>query len=77
LKLPRRQELRAATPAFETMASQGDPRVLFLMNLVLSAVFATVVIWGLSIVTAVAFEWRTVGIATLGLMLLTWLVVMR
>lgn len=47
------------------------------MNLVLSAVFATVVVWGLSIVTAVGFEWRTVGIATLGLMLLTWLVVMR
>lgn len=59
------------------MASQGDPRVLFLMNLALSAAFATVVVWGVSVVTAVTFEWRTVGIATLGLMLLTWIVVMR
>jgi len=59
------------------MASQGDPRVLFVMNLVLSGAFATVVVFGLSLVTAVAFEWRTVGIATLGLMLLTWVVVMR
>lgn len=47
------------------------------MNLVLSGAFATVVVFGLSLVTAVAFEWRTVGIATLGLMLLTWVVVMR
>ena len=59
------------------MASQGDPRVLFVMNLVLSALFSTVVVWGLDLVGMAEFTWRTVGMATLGLMLLTWLVVMR
>lgn len=59
------------------MASQGDPRVLFVMNLVLSGLFSTFVVWGLAFLDMLTFEWRTVGIATLGLMLLTWLIVMR
>ncbi|MEF8757216.1 MAG: hypothetical protein V5A33_03155 [Halobacteriales archaeon] len=59
------------------MASQGDPRVLLVMNLVLSGLFSTVVVWGLAFLDMLAFEWRTVGIVTLGLMLLTWLVVMQ
>ncbi|MFB6135085.1 MAG: hypothetical protein ABEJ55_08865 [Halanaeroarchaeum sp.] len=57
--------------------SQGDPRVLFVMNLVLSFVFSYVVIWALSLVDALAFSWRTVGFATLGLMILTHVLVLR
>lgn len=57
--------------------SQGDPRVLLVMNLVLSAVFATVVVTGLSIVSPMEFTWRNVAIGTLVLMALTYLVVLR
>jgi hypothetical protein len=59
------------------MASQGDPRVLFVMNLVLSALFSTVVVWGFAFIDVLEFSWRTVGVATLALMLVTWVVVMR
>ena len=59
------------------MASQGDPRVLFVMNLVLSALFSTTVVWGLAFLDVLEFTWRIVGLATLGLMLLTWILVMR
>ncbi|WP_435334211.1 hypothetical protein [Haloarchaeobius sp. TZWWS8] len=37
------------------MASQGDPRVLLVMNLVLSATFAAVVLWGSEFVGVTAF----------------------
>lgn len=56
------------------MASQGDPRVLFVMNLVLSSVFATGIVWGLDFIGAVSFGWRNVGILALLLMILTYLV---
>lgn len=59
------------------MASQGDPRVLFALNVVLSGVFSTLVVFGLSFVGLVTFDWRTVLLATTVLMLLTWLVVLR
>lgn len=59
------------------MASQGDPRVLFALNFVLSAVFSAVVVFGLSFVGLLEFDWTTVGLATTGLVLLTWLVVLR
>ncbi|WP_135829914.1 hypothetical protein [Halorussus halobius] len=55
--------------------SQGDPRVLFVMNLVLSAGFATLVVWGLSVVDALAFEWQSVVALTGILMVVTYLVV--
>ncbi|UPV75653.1 hypothetical protein M0R89_06200 [Halorussus limi] len=55
--------------------SKGDPRVLFLMNLVLSAAFATLVVWGLSRVGLLAFAWQTVAFAAGVLMVLTYLVV--
>lgn len=58
-------------------SSSGDPRVLFVMNLVLSAVFATVIVYGLSIVANVTFGWKRVAGATLALMVLTYLVVLR
>ena len=55
--------------------SKGDPRVLLAMNLVLSAVFATVVIWGLSFIDVVAFGWRNVAALTGLLMVVTYLVI--
>lgn len=55
--------------------SKGDPRVLFVMNLVLSAAFAALVVWGLSLLDLLAFTWQTVGVLTGLLMVLTYLVV--
>jgi hypothetical protein len=56
------------------MASEGDPRVLFVMNLVLSAVFATGVVWGLDFVAMASFTPRTVVAATLLIMAATGIV---
>jgi len=55
--------------------SKGDPRVLFLMNLVLSSAFASLAVWGLSYLDLLAFTWQTVAVATGIVMLLTYLVV--
>ncbi|WP_137284143.1 hypothetical protein [Halorussus salinisoli] len=55
--------------------SKGDPRVLLLMNLVLSAAFASLVVWGLSYLDLLAFTWPTVAVATGLVMVLTYLVV--
>ena len=57
------------------MASEGDPRVLFVMNLVLSAVFGTAVLWGLDFIGLVAFTPVNAAIATLLLMALTGIVI--
>lgn len=38
------------------MDSEGDPRVHFVMNLVLSAMFAYTLLWGLDFVTAIEFS---------------------
>lgn len=59
------------------MASQGDPRVLLVMNLVLSLGFCTFVVWGLALVGPTTFSWRLVAMATGALMLFNWLVVLR
>lgn len=54
--------------------SQGDPRVLFVMNLVLSALFASVVVWGLDYVGIFAFSPERVAVAAALLMVLTYFV---
>lgn len=59
------------------MGSKGDPRVLLAMNFVLSFVFATAVIGGLDFINVVVFEWTTVGVATLALVIVTYFVVLR
>jgi hypothetical protein len=56
------------------MASQGDPRVLFVMNLVLSSVFAAGVVWGLELVGLVSVTIWNVASLTLLLMAVTYLV---
>lgn len=59
------------------VASDGDPRVLFAMNLALSTAFAAVVVWGLSYLDLAAFTLRTVAGAALAVFLLTYVVVLR
>lgn len=59
------------------MASDGDIRVLVGLDLLLSAVFATVVVWGMDFVGVVAFTLRNVAVATLVVAVLTYLVVLR
>jgi len=59
------------------MSGSGDPRVLLVMNVVLSAIFASVIIWGLAFIDVVTFTWTNVGLLTLVLVLITHLVVMR
>ena len=56
------------------MASQGDPRVLFVLNLVLSSVFAYGVVWGLDFIDVVTFSLRTVAGVALALMVVTYVV---
>lgn len=51
--------------------SQGDPRVLFVMNLVLSSVFAWVIIWGLDFIDVLTFSAGTVAGTAALLMILT------
>ena len=59
------------------MESEGDPRVLFVMNLVLSAAFASIVVAGLAFLGVAEFTWQAIAVATLLLMVLTWVVVMH
>lgn len=51
--------------------SQGDPRVLFAMNLVLSATFCYTVVWGLDFIGALEFSWPLIAGATALLMVIT------
>lgn len=65
------------TPGGDPTTSEGDPRVLFVMNVVLSFVFSTIVVWGLSVIDVTAFEWTNVAAATLFPVVLTYLAVLR
>lgn len=59
------------------MASDGDIRVLLALDLVLSAVFATAVVWGLDFIGVTTFTPQNVAIGTLVLAVLTYVVVLR
>ena len=59
------------------MASDGDIRVLLVLDLLLSLAFSTVVVWGLSVFDLAAFTVRTVATTTLALAVLTYLLVLR
>jgi hypothetical protein len=59
------------------VASDGDIRVLIVLDLALSAVFATGVVYGLDFVGITDFTPVTVGIATLVLAVLTYVAVLR
>lgn len=53
------------------MASDGDPRVQFALNVVLSAVFVYVVLWGLDLIDAIELTIPRYVVGTLLLVLLT------
>ena len=57
--------------------SQGDPRVLFVMNLILSFLFCYTLVWGLDLIGELTFSLRIVGTATVAMMLINYLVVLR
>lgn len=57
------------------MANKGDPRVHFVMNVVLSAVFVYIALWGLDLIGAVAFTTLRYLLGTAILVLLTHLLV--
>ena len=59
------------------MASDGDIRVLLVLDIVLSAVFAAVVLWGADFVGIAAFTLTNYLGMTLALAALTYVVVLR
>ena len=59
------------------MASDGDIRVLVVLDVLLSTVFGTVVVWGLSLLGVLAFSIRTVALAALVVATITYLAVLR
>ena len=58
-----------------TSNSKGDPRVLLVMNLVLSTLFSWVIISGLAFVGQIEFEWATVALLALVIAVVTHLVI--
>ena len=59
------------------MASQGDIRVLVVLDLALSFVFSWLVFSGLAFVDVTAFSWTKVGLATVALALITYTAVLQ
>ena len=59
------------------MASQGDIRVLIVLDLALSFVFSWLVLSGLAFVDLTEFTWAKVGIATVALALITFMAVLN
>ncbi|AGB30973.1 hypothetical protein C488_02610 [Natrinema pellirubrum DSM 15624] len=57
-------------------SSQGDPRVLLVMNAVLSTLFGWTVVWGLSFLDVLEFSPINVATAAILLFALTYLVTM-
>jgi hypothetical protein len=55
-------------------ASRGDPRVLFLLNVILSTMFGTTIVWGLSLLEVAELSLVNVATATIVLFALTYLV---
>lgn len=64
---------------FEAGAEQssGDPRVLIVMNVLLSTVFAATVVWGLSVIGAAAFTPINVATGAILLFALTYAITMQ
>lgn len=54
--------------------SAGDPRVLLAMNAILSTLFATTIVWGLSVLGMAGFSLTNVATGAVILFSLTYLV---
>lgn len=61
-------------PAAVLESQPGDPRVHAVMNLVLSLVFASLIVTGLAFVGLVDYSWTAVALLAALLMVLTYLV---
>lgn len=59
------------------MASDGDIRVLLVLDLLLSLAFSAVALWGLDFFGIADFTVRTVGLATVIVAALTYVVVLQ
>jgi hypothetical protein len=59
------------------VASEGDIRVLLVLDLLLSLAFASAVVWGLDFIGVIEFTARNVAIGTVGIAVLTYLFVLR
>jgi hypothetical protein len=59
------------------MASQGDIRVLLVLDIILSFLFSLMVVSGLAYVDLATFTWGNVAMATAVLALITYLAVLR
>ena len=59
------------------MASDGDIRVLMAMNLVLSGLFGTVIVWGLDFIGVAEFTVVNVVTAIAVLVAITYVAVLR
>jgi hypothetical protein len=64
-------------PPDEEDLPPGDPRVLFLMNLVLSTLFSYAVLMGFDFLDVVQFTWPRLAGVTLVVMLVTHLAILR
>ncbi|WP_121741348.1 hypothetical protein [Natronorubrum halophilum] len=53
-------------------SSRGDPRVLVALNVVLSTMFAVMLVWGLFLVGALEFSVVTVAVVAVVLFVLTY-----
>ena len=60
-----------------TVASDGDIRVLLVLGLLLSLIFASIVLWGLDFIGEAEFTAQNLAIGTFVLAVLTYLVVLR
>ena len=58
------------------MAS-GDIRVLLVLDVILSAIYASVIVWGLSYMDMAAFTAQNVAIGTAIVAVLTYILVLR
>jgi len=69
----------ASDGGFEAGArgSQGDPRVLIGLNIVLSTGFAATIVWGLDLLGAVELTFINVATGTILLFALTYLITVR
>jgi hypothetical protein len=59
------------------VASEGDIRVLLVLDLLLSLVFASAVVWGLDFIGVTEFTPTNVAVGTLLIAVLTYVVVLR
>lgn len=64
-------------PGDAPMESAGDPRVLLVLNVLLSLTFSYLVVWGLDFIGVVEFSLVNLGLATAVLVLATHFTVMR